>query len=212
VSVVRVLIGEDHPLMLDALVARLSGEPDIEVVATACNGQAVLDAWEQHAPDVVLVDHHMPDMTGVDVTLEITRRDPNARVVVLSAFDEPALVVTALRAGATGYLVKSIAGAQLVDAVHAASRGELLLGPSATRAIVSEVRNPSPSRGDGRLSARETEVLSLVSLGLTNADVGKQLHVSPDTVKTHLERTFAKLGVNDRAAAVRRAMELGYLP
>jgi DNA-binding NarL/FixJ family response regulator len=213
VADVRVLVGEDHPLMLEAIVGRLEREPGIEVVGSVTDGASVVEKWAELQPDVVLVDHHMPGMTGIDAAREITTRDPDARVLVLSAFDEPALVVAALRAGATGYLVKSIPGSEIADAVRAAARGELLLGPSGTKAIVSEVRNPGAATPtDQRLSPREAEVLGLVSLGLTNAETARQLHVSSETVKTHLERVFNKLGVGDRASAVRRAMELGYLP
>jgi DNA-binding NarL/FixJ family response regulator len=154
------------------------------------------------------MDLRMPGSDGVQATAGIVAAVPGARVVVLTTYESDADIVRAVEAGATGYLLKDTPRQDLVAAIRAAARGETVLGPTVAGRLVSHLRRPAVEP----LSGRETEVLTLVARGETNADIGKALFISEATVKTHLLRAFSKLGVSDRTAAVTRAMELGMLP
>jgi DNA-binding NarL/FixJ family response regulator len=157
---------------------------------------------------VVLMDLRMPRGDGVEATTEIVGGHPGIRVVVLTTYETDADIVRAVEAGAVGYLLKDASIIELGNAIRAAARGETVLAPSVARRLVSHVRQP---RRD-LLSSRETEVLVLVARGLTNAEIGRQLSITEATVKTHLLRSFGKLGVNDRTAAVTSAIALGVIP
>lgn len=211
----RVLIGDDHPLMLEALRDRLARDPVIDVVGTATDGAQLVELFERHRPDVVLTDQSMPKLSGLEATRAIVAIDPDAKVVVLSAFDDQALVVAALDAGARGYLVKSITGPELVRKLRAVFRGEYGLDRSATERLVRELRTKparnAADRVNGGLSGREIDVLALVADGLSNPQIAERLGISAQTVKTYLDRVFAKLGVTDRTAAVRRALQQGVI-
>ena len=159
-------------------------------------------------PDVVLMDLRMPDGDGVVATAGILAAVPATRIVVLTTYETDADIVRAVEAGATGYLLKDTPRADLVSAIRAAARGETVLGPTVAGRLVSRLRRPAADP----LSARETEVLALVARGQTNAEIGRTLYISEATVKTHLLRSFGKLGVSDRTAAVTTAIELGMLP
>jgi DNA-binding NarL/FixJ family response regulator len=202
--------------MLEAIVGRLTRNGTITVVATAATADDLVTTFEQHRPDVVLSDYSMPGPPVPDAIRAIVEIDANARVLVLSAYEDPALVEACLRAGAVGYLVKSIPGPELAARVLAAARGEYVLDGAAARLLAQGIRSaadPAPPVAPGRdvLSAREVEVLELVSRGMTSRQIGRDLYISPETVKTHVERILDKLGVADRAAAVRVAMERGLL-
>jgi len=160
------------------------------------------------APDVVLMDLRMPRLDGVGATGRILAQFPRCRVLVLTTYDTDADILRAVEAGATGYLLKDTPRTHLVDAVRAAARGETVLAPSVAARLVSRLRAPAPEP----LTTRETEVLAAVARGLSNAEIGRSLFIAEATVKTHLLRAFAKLGVDDRTRAVTVAMERGLLP
>lgn len=203
-----VLIVDDHPVVREGLRGMLAAEPGIRVVAEAASGDEAIVMAERHRPDVVLMDLRMPGGDGVRATEAITAALPGTRVVVLTTYETDADIVRAVEAGATGYLLKDTPRQELVTAIRAAGRGETVLGPTVASHLVSHLRRPVVEP----LSRRETEVLTLVGRGQTNADIGKVLFISEATVKTHLLRAFSKLGVSDRTAAVTRAIELGMLP
>jgi DNA-binding NarL/FixJ family response regulator len=203
-----VLIADDHPVVRAGLRGMLAAEPGISVVAEAASGQEAIAMARRHKPDVVLMDLRMPDGDGVEATAGILAAEPATRVVVLTTYETDGDIVRAVEAGATGYLLKDVPPGDLVSAIRAAALGETVLGPSVAGRLVSHLRRPAAEP----LSAREAEVLARVARGLTNAEIGRALHISEATVKTHLMRAFGKLGVSGRTAAVTTAIELGMLP
>jgi DNA-binding NarL/FixJ family response regulator len=210
---VRVLVADDHPVVRAGLRALLSAEPGLAVVAEAGSGEETVVAARQHQPDVVLMDLRMPGAGGLAAIRQLSADLPRIRVLVLTTYDSDADILPAVEAGAAGYLLKDTPQDTLVGAIFAAARGETVLAPSVAGRLVHRLRSAlgeAPARET--LSARETEVLALAGRGLTNAQIGRELFVSEATVKTHLLRAYAKLGVSGRTAAVTRAMELGVLP
>ena len=203
-----VLIADDHPVVREGLRGMLAAEAGIQVVAQAASGDEAVVMAIRYRPDVVLMDLRMPGGDGVQATAGIVAALPGTRVIVLTTYESDADIVRAVEAGATGYLLKDTPLPDLVTAIRAAARGETVLGPTVAGRLVSHLRRPAVEP----LSGRETEVLSLVARGETNADIGRALFISEATVKTHLLRAFGKLGVSDRTAAVTRAIELGMLP
>jgi DNA-binding NarL/FixJ family response regulator len=204
---VRVLVVDDHPVVRGGLVGWLAAQPDLDVVGEAGDGLEALAAVAEHAPDVVLMDLRMPRMDGVTATGRITAAHPGVRVLVLTTYDTDADIVRAVEAGAAGYLLKDVPLPQLADAVRAAARGETVLAPPVAARLVSRMRAPSVEAP----TARELQVLGGVARGLTNAEIGRELFIGEATVKTHLVRVFAKLGVDDRTRAVMVAVERGLL-
>lgn len=204
---VRVLVVDDHPVVRAGMVGLLSGEPDLEVVGEAADGAVAVTLAGQVNPDVVLMDLRMPVLDGVAATEQILAAHPRVRVVVLTTYETDTDILRAVEAGATGYLLKDTPQEDLVEAIRAAARGETVLAPSVARRLVAQVRNS----GD-RLTARELEVLAGVARGGSNAQIGAELFIAEATVKTHLLRIFAKLGVDDRTRAVTTALERGILP
>ena len=211
---VRVLVADDHPVVRAGLRALLSAEPGLAVVAEAGSGEETVLMARQHQPDVVLMDLRMPGAGGLAAIRQLSADQPGVRVVVLTTYDSDADILPAVEAGAAGYLLKDTPRDTLVGAIFAAARGETVLAPSVAGRLVNRLRAAPPEAPAARetLSARETEVLVLAGRGLTNAQIGRELFVSEATVKTHLLRAYAKLGVSGRTAAVTRAMELGLLP
>jgi len=205
--VIRVLLVDDHPVVRHGLRGMLDAEDDLRVVGEASSGAAGVELAVAERPDIVLMDLRMPDGDGVSATERILARVPGCRVMVLTTYESDRDILRAIEAGASGYLLKDATPAELADAVRAAARGETVLAPSVASTLVRQVRQPAPPA----LSARETEVLRLVSGGLTNAEIGKRLFISEATVKTHLLRVFNKLDVADRTAAVTTAMRHGLL-
>jgi DNA-binding NarL/FixJ family response regulator len=204
--VIGILIVDDHPVVRAGLVGILAGEPDLRVVGEASSAAEAVTAARTLRPDVVLMDLRMPGGDGVIATAGVLAEHPSARVVVLTTYETDADILRAVEAGAAGYLLKDVARAELVAAIRAAARGETVLAPSVATRLVDRMRRPAPADA---LSPRELEVLRLVAKGLSNADIGKALFISEATVKTHLLRTFAKLGVSDRTAAVTTALAAG---
>ena len=204
---VRVLLADDHPVVRAGVAGMLDVEPDIEVVGEAADGAQALDRARVLLPDVVLMDLRMPEMDGVAATTAICAELPDCHVLVLTTYDTDRDIVRAVAAGATGYLLKDAPLADLADAVRAAARGETVLAPPVAARLVQHVRAPEAES----LTPRETEVLDLVGQGMTNAEIGRALFISEATVKTHLLRVFAKLGVDDRTRAVMVAYQRGLL-
>ncbi|GHF74855.1 response regulator [Streptomyces griseosporeus] len=204
----RVVVVDDHTVMRAGVVALLADERSIEIVGEAGDGRAALDLVERYDPDVALVDLRMPVLDGVATTTEIVARYPRTRVLILTTYDTDADIERGVEAGAIGYLLKDTTREQLVDAVHAAARGETVLAPRVAAKLVARMRRPAQEP----LTERETDVLAAVADGLTNAEIGRRLVIAEATVKTHLLRLFAKLDVNDRTRAVVVAMERGLLP
>jgi DNA-binding NarL/FixJ family response regulator len=203
-----VLIADDHPVVREGLRGMLAAEPGLAVVGEAGSGDEAVAMARRHRPDVVLMDLRMPGGDGVQATAGVLAAVPGTKVVVLTTYETDADIVRAVEAGATGYLLKDTALADLIAAIRGAARGETVLGPAVAGRLVSRLRQPPAEP----LSNRETEVLVLVADGRTNPEIGRALHISEATVKTHLLRAFAKLGVSGRTAAVTKAIELGMLP
>ncbi|HET7016411.1 MAG TPA: response regulator transcription factor [Streptosporangiaceae bacterium] len=209
---IRVLLADDHPVVREGLRGMLAAEPDLEVVAEASSGGEATALARASEPDVILMDLRMPGGDGVEAITRLQADGSKAKVIVLTTYDTDADILRAVEAGATGYLLKDTPRADLIAAIRAAARGETVLAPVVAGRLVTRMRGRGPGSGPDALSARETEVLALVSRGLTNAAIGRALFVSEATVKTHLTRACAKLGVAGRTAAVTKAIEIGALP
>jgi DNA-binding NarL/FixJ family response regulator len=205
---IRVLVVDDHPVVRSGLIGMLDVEDDLEVVGEAGDGEEAVARAGTLLPDVVLMDLQMPRLDGAGATERIVAAHPAVRVLVLTTYSTDTDIVRAVEAGATGYLLKDTPRAQLVDAVRAASRGETVLAPPVAARLVSRMRTPVAET----LTPREVEVLGAVARGLSNSEIGRELFIGEATVKTHLLRVFAKLGVDDRTRAVTVAMEQGILP
>ena len=204
---IRLLVVDDHPVVRAGMVAVLGEEGDFEVVGEAANGAEALALVPRMSPDVVLMDLRMPVMDGAEATARITRLPSAPRVLVLTTYDTDADIVRAVEAGARGYLLKDAPTGVLADAIRRAARGETVLAAPVAARLAE--RRRGPARPD--LTLRELDVLRLVARGLSNADIGRELFIGEATVKTHLIRTFAKLGVDDRTAAVTVAYSRGLL-
>jgi DNA-binding NarL/FixJ family response regulator len=205
--VIDVLVVDDHVIVRHGLRGMLAAEPDLDVVGEAGSGPEAVAMVGARSPDVVLMDLRMPGGDGVAATTAITARYPGTRVVVLTTYDTDADILRAVEAGAAGYLLKDCSQAELTSAIRAAARGETVLTPSVATRLVNRMRAPQAES----LSPREVQVLELVAVGHTNAEIGRELHISEATVKTHLLRTFSKLDVSDRTAAVTAARNRGVL-
>ncbi|MFC3451193.1 response regulator [Amycolatopsis speibonae] len=214
---IRVLLVDDQRLVRAGFKSILDGEHDITVVAEAANGRESLEAAHEHKPDVVLMDIRMPVMDGLTATRHLLE-DPaltGIKVVILTTFDLDEDVYGALRAGASGFLVKDTEPEELIHGVRVVARGDALLAPSITRRLISEfagrVARPAPSPALNRLTEREREVMSLVAAGLSNDEIAKELVLSPATAKTHVSRIMTKVDVRDRAQLVVLAYESGMI-
>lgn len=205
---IPVLVVDDHPVVRHGMAAMLDLHDDMTVVGEAADGDAAIAEVDRLQPDVVLMDLRMPGTDGATATAEICRRHPAARVLVVTTYETDVDILRAVEAGATGYVLKDTPVTELTAAVRAAARGETVLAPSVASRLMGRLRSPGPDT----LTTRELEVLGCVARGLSNAEVGRELFIAEATVKTHLLRAFAKLGVDDRTAAVTVAIERGYLP
>ena len=210
---IRILIADDQQLVRTGFRAILSAEPDFEVVGEAGDGREAIDAAARLSPDVVLMDIRMPQLDGLAATRRLAAGALKTRVVILTTFDLDEYVYEALRAGASGFLLKDAPADQLVTAIHVVARGEALLAPSITRRLIAEfARRPPPAARPAQveaLSARELEVLKLVAGGLSNGEIAKELFLSDATVKTHVGHILTKLGLRDRVQGVVLAYESG---
>jgi DNA-binding NarL/FixJ family response regulator len=209
----RVVVADDEALFRSGLSMIIEAEPDLTVVAEASDGQQAVDAVRAKHPDVVLMDIQMPGLNGIAATAAILRLNLPTRVLVLTTFGRDGFVYDALRSGASGYLLKTVPPAQLVQAVRSVAAGDALLAPTLTRRLIEDwIGRPRPNARDprlARLTDRERQVLSLVGHGLSNSEIATELHLSESTVKTHLARLLAKSGSRDRVQAVVLAYETG---
>jgi DNA-binding NarL/FixJ family response regulator len=213
---IRVLVADDQEIVRAGYTALLNTQPDITVVGSAANGADAVRLCREQQPDVVLMDVRMPTMDGVEATRQLAAEHSGAgpRVLVLTTFDLDQHVYDALNAGASGFLLKDVTAERLFDAVRVIAAGEALLAPTVTRRLIGEfarLRPRQPHQPDllRMLTRRETEVLRLVAEGLSNLEIAERLVVSDETIKTHVSRILAKLGLRDRAQAVVAAYETG---
>ncbi|GLX50075.1 DNA-binding response regulator [Streptomyces hygroscopicus subsp. hygroscopicus] len=212
---IRVLVADDQMMVREGFSVLLNAMPDIEVVGEAVNGREAVEQVRRLAPDVVLMDIRMPELNGIEATREIVAADATAKVLVLTTFDLDEYVYQALRAGASGFLLKDASARQLADGVRVVAAGEALLAPSVTRRLITEfsrlpdVRRPlhAVQAAYGDLTERETEVLVLIAQGLSNAEIAERLVVAESTTKTHVSRILVKLGLRDRTQAAVFAYE-----
>jgi DNA-binding NarL/FixJ family response regulator len=204
---IKLLIVDDHPVVRDGLRGMFAGDDRFAVVGEAGNGDEALAVAGRVHPDVVLMDLRMPGMDGVTTIRTLKDRGSTARVLVLTTYDTDSDVLPAIKAGATGYLLKDTPREELFRAVVAAERGESVLSPAVAGRLMGQLRAPAKEP----LSQRELEVLRLISQGSSNRETATKLFISEATVKTHLLHAYAKLGVRDRAAAVAAAFERGFL-
>lgn len=211
---IRVGVADDQALVRAGFRVLLDSAPDIEVVGEAANGAEAIALARTAAPDVILMDIRMPVMNGIDATRAIAAGQPGTRVLILTTFDLDEYVFEALRAGASGFLLKDTEPVDLLDAVRVIAAGDALLAPSVTRRLIAEfTRQPDPLRPSPKaldvLTEREREVLGLIARGMTNDEIAQHLVVSPATAKTHVSRVMGKLDARDRAQLVVIAYECG---
>ena len=211
---ISVLIADDQQLVRAGFHMILDAEEDIEVVGEAADGREAVREVQRLRPDVVLMDIRMPDQDGIEATRQLVNGEGSPRILILTTFDLDEYVYDALRAGASGFLLKDTPPEQLVEAIRVVAGGDSLLSPSVTTRVIEQfVANKRPAqqrpRGLDELTARETEVLGLVARGLSNAEIAKELWVSETTVKTHVARLLMKLGLRDRVQVVVLAYEHG---
>ncbi len=209
-SLIRALVVDDHPIVRAGLVALFDAAPDIAVIGTASSGEEAVALAAELAPDVVLMDLRMPGIGGEEATMLILAGRPTTRVIILTTYENDDAILSAISAGASGYLLKAAPEKELLAGVRAVAAGEVALAPSVSRLLVQRAAAPVAAATPA-LSARELDVLRLVAAGLGNREIGQRLYVGEATVKTHLLHAFAKLEVSDRTRAVTRAMELGVL-
>ena len=205
----RQVLADDHPVVREGIRGMLTGYDDIDVVGQAASGPEAVDLVAALHPDLVLMDLRMPGGDGVAATRAITASHPGTRVVVLTTYETDQDILRAIEAGASGYLLKDIAPAELARSVRAAATGETVLATSAASALLGRLRGGAPAAP--ALSPQEVKVLRLAADGRTNAAIGAELFIGEATVKTYLSRAYEKLGASDRTSAVRRALELGLL-
>jgi DNA-binding NarL/FixJ family response regulator len=206
---IKVIIADDHSLVRQGLRRYLEMAGDIDVVGEASNGFEVLKLMENGAgaPDVALLDIRMPEMDGLEAARRIRQQHPDVGVIMLTAYDDRQFVVEAVRAGARGYVLKARDAEHLIQTVRLVAGGNMVIDPQLVVALAEELTDAKErDRKAETLTAREVEVLQLLAFGHTNKDIAEQLYISPDTVKTHLEHIFEKLGTSDRTAAVAEAL------
>jgi DNA-binding NarL/FixJ family response regulator len=216
-SPIRVLIADDQRVVRDGLAMLVGLIDGVEVVGAAADGAEAVRLAEAHHPDVVLMDLRMPGVDGIAATADLRERVPAAQVLVLTTYAEQDAIVPALQAGARGYLTKDASAEQIEAAIRAVHAGQTHLDPAVQERLVAAIisRPPAPDPGPGGqrppddLTAREAEVLTLLAAGLSNAEIAQRLYLSHATVKTHINRIFAKTGARDRAQAVRYAYQHG---
>lgn len=207
---IRIMVADDHEVVRIGLTTLLGAFVELDIVGEATDGQAAVEMCETLLPDVVLMDMNMPVMDGIEATRMIHQRHPQIKVIALTAITQEELVQRALRAGATGYVLKNVSPDELIHAIHSAVAGQITLSAQAVQYLL-HAPEASPAAGLG-LTEREHEVLSLMVDGLANSAIADRLHVSIATVKSHVSNILTKLNVATRAEAVALAMRLGYYP
>ncbi len=202
---IRVLVADDQSLVRGGFRMLLADEEDIEIVAEASNGLEAVDKAARFNPTVVLMDIRMPDLDGLEATRRILAADPAARVLILTTFDLEEYIYEALRAGASGFVLKDDPAEQLIAAVRTVAAGDALLSPAVTTRVIEQftkIPRHTPPKELAELSTRELDVLRLIARGLSNAEIGQELFISETTVKTHVTHILQKLGLRDRVQAV----------
>jgi len=210
--VIRVLIADDQPLVRSGFRMVIEERPDLELAGEASDGAQAIELARELDPDVILMDVRMPNLDGVEATRQLVQAGTRARVLVLTTFDLDEYVYAAIRAGASGFLLKDVEPAELVDAIRVVAAGNSLFGPAATERLVARfAQQPGPDAGDalGELTERELEILRLLATGLSNAELAERLFLSETTVKTHVSSILRKLHVRDRVQAVIAAYDAG---
>jgi DNA-binding NarL/FixJ family response regulator len=216
-STVRIVVADDHPVVRTGFAALLDTQPDFTVVGTASDGGEAVRVCREHAPDVVLMDIRMPGMDGIEATKHLTAGGSGPRILILTTFDLDEYVYDALRAGASGFLLKDVSAERLFDAVRVIAAGEALLAPGVTRRLISEFAQlkprptVEPTGTLTELTTRETQVLRLVAEGMSNPEIAARLVVTEETVKTHVSHILTKLSLRDRTQAVITAYESGLI-
>ena len=209
---IRVLVADDQSMVRAGFRMLLGGEEDIEVVAEASNGREAVDKAARFDPTVVLMDIRMPELDGLEATRRILTADASARVLILTTFDLDEYVYEALRAGASGFVLKDDPPEQLIAAIRTVAAGDALLSPGITRRVIEEFARtprPAPPPGLAELSERERDVFRLIARGLSNAEIGQELFIGETTVKTHVTHILQKLDLRDRVQAVVLAYQTG---
>lgn len=208
----RVLLVDDHPLVRNGLRALLSTVSDLIVVGEAANGKEAIAQALELQPDIILMDLHMPELNGVEATRSIVQANPHIGVLVLTMLEDDASVFAAMRAGARGYLLKGADQSDVLRAISAVAHGEAIFSPSIARRLIQYFANVQPALPPSSfpdLTEREREILGLIALGRSNAEIAQELVLSPKTVSNHVSNIFSKLQVVDRAQAVLRARQAG---
>jgi len=204
----KVLIVDDHPVTRDGLRSALSTSDEVEIVGEAASGEEAVQLVKELAPEVVFMDVRLPGITGIEATKQVLGFAPDTKIILFTVEESRAALADAMRAGVSGYLLKDVSAAELIQAGKLALEGKAVIHPTLTRAFIEEAQYVD-SRPDTPLSRRESEILQMVAYGATTKEVAHKLGISPHTVKTHLERIFEKLGANDRAQAVAIALRKG---
>src|ERR1700680_3597001 len=210
---IRVLIVDDHEMVREGLMAMLQTEPDFEVVGQTGYGAAVVDLVESSRPNVVLLDARLPDVSGVEVCRRLGRTHPEVAVVILTTFTDGQLVQECLEAGARGFVVKDVERFSLKESIRAVHRGQAVLAPQVAGEIIERMRSPqkSASRLPAALSRSQLAILRLISRGHSNREIAAEIHLSENTVKTHVQEIFRKLGVRNRVEAAILAGKSGWI-
>jgi DNA-binding NarL/FixJ family response regulator len=209
---IRVLVADDQSMVRAGFRMLLAEENDIDVVAEASTGREALDKAARFHPTVVLMDIRMPELDGLEATRRILATDPTARVLILTTFDLDEYIYEALRAGASGFVLKDDPPEQLIAAIRTVAAGDALLSPSVTRRVINQfthIPRPTPPPELDELTGRERDILRLIAEGLSNAEIGERLYISETTVKTHVTHVLQKLNLRDRVQAVVLAYQSG---
>jgi DNA-binding NarL/FixJ family response regulator len=209
---IRVLVADDQSMVRAGFRMLLSGEEDIEVVAEASNGLEAVDKAARFSPNVVLMDIRMPELDGLKATRRILEANPEARILILTTFDLDEYVYEALSVGASGFVLKDDPPEQLLAAIRTVAAGDALLSPTVTKRVIARftrMPRPEPPKELDELTEREVEILRLIASGLSNAEIGEELHISETTVKTHVTHVLQKLNLRDRVQAVVLAHQTG---
>ncbi len=216
-SLIRVLLVDDQRLMRDGLRTLIELETDLDVAGEAEDGLEAISAYRNMGPDIVLMDVRMPNLNGVEATRRIKADFPEANILILTTFDDDEYIFEALRAGASGYLLKDVSGKELADAIRTVAGGGTLIAPSVARKVVSEFARLKPASASTAeslpepLSVREIEILQVLAQGRTNKEIADYLHLAEGTVKNYVTSILQKIGARDRTQAALRAKELGIL-